>query len=282
MIEWIEANLHPSQLIRTGILVAVLLLGRWLVMLRIRQTQGMSSDMRRQWAAQVRLVVFFFFVLGMMMIWGSQLRTFAISVVAIAAAIVIATKELIMCLSGSILKASGRSFKIGDRVEIGTFRGDVVDQTLLATTLLEVGPGTTIHQHTGRTIVMPNSMLLSMPVVNETYSNEYVLHVFSVPTLDEEDWHDAELALLAAARAECAEFQAEAEQHMNRFVRREGLQPLSVEPRVVLRFDDSKTVILLVRIAVPARKRGRVEQAILRRFLDWRRQQRAVAADGSK
>lgn len=282
MIEWIEANLHPSQLIRTGILVAVLLLGRWLVMLRIRQTQGMSSDMRRQWAAQVRLVVFFFFVLGMMMIWGSQLRTFAISVVAIAAAIVIATKELIMCLSGSILKASGRSFKIGDRVEIGTFRGDVVDQTLLATTLLEVGPGTTIHQHTGRTIVMPNSMLLSMPVVNETYSNEYVLHVFSVPTLDDEDWHDAELALLAAARAECAEFQAEAEQHMNRFVRREGLQPLSVEPRVVLRFDDSKTVILLVRIAVPARKRGRVEQAILRRFLDWRRQQRAVAADGSK
>lgn len=282
MIEWIEANLHPSQLIRTGILVAVLLLGRWLVMLRIRQTQGMSSDMRRQWAAQVRLVVFFFFVLGMMMIWGSQLRTFAISVVAIAAAIVIATKELIMCLSGSILKASGRSFKIGDRVEIGTFRGDVVDQTLLATTLLEVGPGTTIHQHTGRTIVMPNSMLLSTPVVNETYSNEYVLHVFSVPTLDEEDWHDAELALLAAARAECAEFQAEAEQHMNRFVRREGLQPLSVEPRVVLRFDDSKTVILLVRIAVPARKRGRVEQAILRRFLDWRRQQRAVAADGSK
>lgn len=282
MIEWIEANLHPSQLIRTGILVAVLLLGRWLVMLRIRQTQGMSSDMRRQWAAQVRLVVFFFFVLGMMMIWGSQLRTFAISVVAIAAAIVIATKELIMCLSGSILKASGRSFKIGDRVEIGTFRGDVVDQTLLATTLLEVGPGTTIHQHTGRTIVMPNSMLLSMPVVNETYSNEYVLHVFSVPTLDEEDWHDAELALLAAARAECAEFQAEAEQHMNRFVRREGLQPLSVEPRVVLRFDDSKTVILLVRIAVPARKRGRVEQAILRRFLDWRRQRRAVSADGSK
>ncbi|MBO6513539.1 MAG: mechanosensitive ion channel [Phycisphaerales bacterium] len=273
MSEWLEAYLHPNQLIRTGLLLALLILVRWLIIVRLRKVKGMSNDMRRRWAAQVRMALLFFALLGLMMIWGSELRTFAVSVVAIAAAIVIATKELIMCVSGSVLKASGRSFQIGDRVELGDFRGDVVDQTLLTTTILEVGPGTNIHQHTGRTIVVPNSLLLSAPVINETFSNEYVLHVFSVPTIEGEQWNEAEAALLDAARTECAPFQADAERHMLRFVQRQGLESLSVEPRVSLHLNDSKSVVLLARIAVPARRRGRVEQAILRNFLEWRVQQ---------
>lgn len=275
MYEWIESNLHPNQLIRTGLMLAILLLVRWIIIVRLRNNSGMSKDMRRRWAAQIRLALIFFLLLGLMMIWGTELRTFAVSIVAIAAAIVIATKELIMCVSGSILKASGRSFQIGDRVEVGAFRGDVVDQTLLTTTILEVGPGPSIHQHTGRTIVVPNSLLLTAPVVNETFSNEYVLHVFSVPIIEGEQWQEAEAALLQAARAECTEFQEDAEQHMLRFVQRRGLESLSVEPRVSLHIDDSKSIVLLTRIAVPARRRGRVEQAILRRFLDWRLIQQA-------
>lgn len=270
MYEWIETNIHAAQLFRTGIMLAILLLVRWLIIVRLRSNKGMSNDMRRRWVAQVRLALLFFLMLGLMMIWGHELRTFAVSIVAIAAAIVIATKELIMCVSGSILKVSGRSFQIGDRVEVGAFRGDVVDQTLLTTTILEVGPGTNIHQHTGRTIVVPNSLLLTAPVVNETFSNEYVLHVFSVPIIEGEQWDQAEAALLEAARAECADFQEDAEQHMLRFVQRQGLESLSVEPRVSLHVDDSKTIVLLARIAVPARRRGRVEQAIFRRFLGWR------------
>lgn len=282
MYEWIESNLHPNQLIRTGLMLAILLLTRWLIIVRLKNNNGMSKDMRRRWVAQVRLALLFFMMLGLMMIWGNELRTFAVSIVAIAAAIVIATKELLMCVSGSILKVSGRSFQIGDRVEVGAFRGDVVDQTLLTTTILEVGPGPSIHQHTGRTIVIPNSLLLTAPVVNETFSNEYVLHVFSVPIIDGEQWQDAEAALLESAKAECAEFQTDAEQHMLRFVQRQGLESLSVEPRVSLHIDDSKSIVLLARIAVPARRRGRVEQAILRRFLDWRLVQQATQASAKE
>ena len=69
-------------------------------------------------------------------------------------AIVLATKEIIMCLSGAIYRASSGTFKVGDRVEIGAFRGDVIDQTLLATTILEIGPGQAIHQHSGRTVTL--------------------------------------------------------------------------------------------------------------------------------
>lgn len=270
MFEWFERSLHLQQLISSGVLVLALILGRWLMLVRLRGADGMSNDMRRRWSAQVRNVVLLLFLLGMTLIWGAELRTLALSVVAIAAAIVIATKELIMCVSGTILKASGRSFQIGDRIEIGTNRGDVVDQTLLTTTILEVGPGNTIHQHSGRTVVIPNSLLLTMPVINETFSDSYVLHAFSIPLSSKLDWKEAESALLDACREECKAFIAEAEIHMNRFVRNHGLQPLDVAPRVAMRLDDAEHVVLLARIAVPARRKGRIEQAILRRFLEWR------------
>lgn len=282
MPDWIQNTLPPDQLIRTGVLIAVLFLGRWFVLTRLRKSDGMSMDLRRRWAAQVRLVTLLLLLLGGFVIWGAELQTFALSIVAIAAAIVIATKELIMCVSGTVLKASGRSFQIGDRIEIGTFRGDVVDQTLLTTSILEVGPGTTIHQHTGRTIVLPNSMLLASPVVNETFSDEFMLHVFTVSLAEHEDWREAERVVLAASQSECKSYLAEAMSHMDRLVRREGLEPLSVEPRVTLRLDDPAKIVLLVRVPVPARKKGRIEQAILRRFLEWRAKQPKVApASGS-
>lgn len=270
MLEWFENSFHLQQLISSCVLIIALILGRWLMLARLRAADGMSSDIRRRWNAQVRNVVLLLFLLGMTMIWGAELRTLALSVVAIAAAIVIATKELIMCVSGTILKASGKSFQIGDRIEIGAYRGDVVDQTLLTTTILEVGPGNTIHQHSGRTVVIPNSLLLSVPVINETYSDSYVLHAFSVPLSAKLNWKEAESALLDACREECKSFIAEAEEHMTRFVRNRGLQPLDVAPRVTMRLDDADQVVLLARIAVPARRKGRIEQAILRKFLEWR------------
>ncbi len=269
--------IHIGQAVRTLVLLLIVFFGRWIVLSRLRRAEGMSTDMRRRWSSQVRLIAMLFLLLGLMVIWGAELKTFALSVVAIAAAIVIATKELIMCVSGSLLRASGKSFKIGDRVEIGAFRGDVVDQTLLTTSLLEVGPGANIHQHSGRMVILPNSLLLSTPVVNETFADEFALHAFSVPIAPDESWKAAEAALLEAARVECSGFLVEAQRHMEQTVRRQGLEPLSVEPRVTLRLEDPTRISLLVRIAVPVRRKGRIEQAVLRRYLTIREETKNVA-----
>ena len=39
------------------------------------------------------------------------------------------------------MRATSRSFKLGDRIEIGDYRGDVIDYNLFTTTILETGPG---------------------------------------------------------------------------------------------------------------------------------------------
>lgn len=120
----------------------------------------------------------------------------ALSLIAFAVAFVVAIKELFMCLSGSVLKTSSGAFRVGDRIQVRDFRGDVIDQTLLSTTLLEVGPGKLTHQRTGRKLVLPKSLFISDPVTNESFIHAYGLHVFTVPIKLEDDWQAARQVLI--------------------------------------------------------------------------------------
>ena len=99
VIAWIQDHLVSTHVLSTSVLVLVLIAARWIVLRRLRLADGLSADLRRRWAAQVRTAALLVLALGLMIIWGAELKTFAISIVAIAAAIVIATKELIMCVS---------------------------------------------------------------------------------------------------------------------------------------------------------------------------------------
>jgi small-conductance mechanosensitive channel len=193
---------------------------------------------------------------------------------AFAVAAVIATKELILCASGSLVRASGNAYGIGDRVEIAGSRGEVVDLSILTTTLLEMGPAP-MHQFTGRTVVIPNSVLLSHAVVNESYDDKVDLHIIRVPLDEGEDWEHAERLLLEAARIECGSFIEEARTHLRRVEARRGVEAPSVDPRVTVQLPDPGQITLLLRVATPARRKGRVEQAVLRRYL---RSRRPVAA----
>ena len=251
----------------TLLLIAVVMVLRGMLARAIRRSETLPSGVRRRWLVQVRNGAILLLLLGLVVIWAAELRLMAVSLFAVAAATVIATKELIQCFSGSLLKTISRGFCLGDRIEITGLRGDVIDHNALTTTILEIGPNDLTQQHTGRAIVFPNSMLLDKPVINETFTDEYVLHVFKVPINMDNDWRYAEKGLLEAARQQCDPFLTEARGHFQRLGKDRGLATLSVEPRVSVSIPKAGELELIVRIAVPARRKGRIEQEILRSFL---------------
>lgn len=222
-----------------------------------------AQDLRRKWIVQSRNGLILLFILGFLFIWGEELRTFAISVVAIAAALVIATKELILCVTGSILKSGASSFNLGDRIQIKDFRGDVIDQNLLATTILEVGPGKLSQQRTGRVTVIPNALFLSEPLINESFTHNYVLHVFTVPFKREENWKAAQQAIQETTDTYCAPYLEDARHFMEKLSDRRGLDVPSVDPRVRISVPAAGEVHLVVRFPVKTSERSFMEQAIL-------------------
>jgi small-conductance mechanosensitive channel len=223
--------------------------------------------MRRRWSVNIRNSVVLLVAFAVAGIWLDVLRTVGAWVALAAVAFVVATKEFIMCIGGSILRAATNAYSVGDRVEIGEYRGDVIDLNLFTTTILEVGPAPTFHQRTGRAIVLPNSIFMEKGVVNESYMRQFVVHVFSVPLKIESDWQRAEAVLLGAANAECASFLDEAKRYMDEMEKHHSLESLPTQPRVAIEMPDPSRVNLMVRFPSPVGRRGRLEQAILRRFI---------------
>ena len=228
----------------------------------------LSGDMRRRWSVTIRSTLILVSIIGLAIIWAPQLQNFAVSLIAIAVAFVLATKELLDCLIGSFFRTVSNAYTIGDRIEINGIRGNVVDHNFLTTTLLEIGPGQTSHQYTGRAIVIPNNQILSHVLTNETYSKDYRLHVITVPLSTDDDWKVAEHILLEAAQEECQPYIHEARKKMKALEGKAWLDAPSVEPRVTVQLPEPGCINLLVRVPCPTPFPSRLEQAILKKFLN--------------
>lgn len=249
-------------LVSTGLLMLAIVILRTLTARFIRR-HVTSSELRGRLLMNFRNGFLLLGILGLALIWGDQIRSLALSIVAIAVAFVVATKELILCISGAILKSGAGSFNLGDRIQVKDFRGDVIDQTLLATTILEVGPGKTGQQRTGRMIVIPNALFVAEPVINESFTDHWDFHIFTVPFKREDDWQAAQKALLAAANRHCAPYLESVRKYMNKVGERRGMEVPSVDPRVSLQVPVASEIHLTVRLPTKSGQRSYIEQAIL-------------------
>lgn len=261
-------SLRNLLIVSIGWAIFILLLRT--VTLRLLLGRGddqVKEEDRLRWRQRTIQLALLLLVGGLLFIWGTELKTMALSALALAVAGVIATKELILCVLGSVLRAASNSYSIGDRIEIAGHRGDVIDFGLFSTTILEVGQ---VHRRTGRAVTIPNSVLLTQAVINESFTDEYVLHSFELPLHADGEWQEAERFLLANARRICEEDREHAEKYMRRVARAHGLAPSNVEPHVSLRVLEPDRITFLVRVPTAARNKGRTEQALVRAFLEWR------------
>jgi len=260
-----------AKFIATVVLVVLLMGIRYGVARYIRRARrDWTSQQRLRWIGTSRIFFSIIALLGVIYLWGETIQGFAVSVFAIAFAIVFSVKELCMCFNGSLVRFRGKFFDVGDRIQIGKIRGDVIETTLLSTTVQEIGTGPANHMYTGRTISFANNLFLTEPVRNESFlENFYMLHI-EVPVYLAEGWQEAKKLLLKVAQEEVMPFLTQAKRSMRRLERRLGLEMPSVEPHVTMQMSAPDVVTLHLRMASPSHLKERLEQVILSRYLEQR------------
>ena len=271
--QWLKWFTNPeSDLLRNSVaslifLAIVVLLRIGLVRLLVYRS-SLSHEVRRRWLVTIRNGVIFTIIAGLIVIWSYEISHFALSLAAIAVAIVIALKELLLCFTGSIYRAGANAYSVGDCIEINGMRGDVIDQNMFSTTILELGPGFGTRQYTGRAVILPNALLLNSALISESYMGEFVVHFISIHLSVRDDWRRAEEILLKAGQEVCAPYMEKAQAHMMSLEKKHWIDTPSVKPRVTFYSVEQDKIKLLLRIPAPARRKGRLEQAIMRRFLE--------------
>jgi hypothetical protein len=152
-----------DEILSTIVISAALLVGkRFALRLAGRAVKG---DQVRLRAIDVQLkfataVVGFFTLLS---IWGPELKTLALSLTAIAAALIVTNKEMLMGVIGSLTRRAGL-FRVGDIVEINGLRGEVVDHGFFSTTLAELRADRIRPAPDSRLLFLPNAFLITQPV----------------------------------------------------------------------------------------------------------------------
>jgi small-conductance mechanosensitive channel len=187
----------------------------------------------------------------------------------LGAGLAIASQEMIGSLIAGFNIWVGNIYGVGDRVRVGEVVGDVMDISLLRTTVMEVGDWVKADQYTGRVVTVANRMVWVNPVYNYTRYWGYLWDEITLPITYESDWQRAAEIMLEHWQMYTEEMQADAEAKLSRMIDRFPLKETKVEPTLYFALTDN-WIELTLRFVVDAQERrkviGRLHRDLLQHF----------------
>ncbi len=113
----------------------------------------------------------------------------------LSAGIAIALRDPLVNLAGWVFIIFSKPFSVGDRIEIGGIKGDVIDIRTSQISLLEIGNWIDADQSTGRIIHIPNGWFLTKSLANYTQRFNFIWNEIPVLITFESDWLKAKSIL---------------------------------------------------------------------------------------
>jgi small-conductance mechanosensitive channel len=191
---------------------------------------------------------------------------FAVFIGILGAGIAFASQEVIGSFAGYLNIVTGSLYQIGDRIRIGDVVGDVMDITLLRTTLMEIGEWVKADQYTGRIVSVANRTVFASPVFNYTQRFHFLWDEIAIPITYNSDWRRAGELMLEHGREYSSILLPEAEGELRQMKERYPLEETVVEPTLYMLMTDN-WIEMTLRYIVEARKRRPVRAKLHRELL---------------
>jgi len=198
-----------------------------------------ASKARYSFKKTVSILYLVFLVAVVINIWVDSTQNLLVSYGIIAAGLAVSLQDLFKNFVGGIIIFVTGIYRVGDRIEINSKRGDVIDIDILYTTLMEMGEWMSGDQATGRLIVIPNGFILSGHVSNYTKDHDFLWDDISIPITYDSDWKEAVNKILAVVRKETDKVAEGAAQNLSKLEEKYYLPRRVVEPAVFITLTDN-------------------------------------------
>lgn len=150
------------------------------------------------------------------------------------AGFVVALQDVIASFVGWFGITFSRLYTVGDRIQIGDTKGEVIDVSLLRTTLMETGNWVSGDLYNGRIARVPNCFVLKGPVYNSSQGFRFVWDEIKVPFTTESDHNFAKEMLRGVAKEVIAQFLVDAEKAWKRVTDNFQIENPRLDPIVAL------------------------------------------------
>lgn len=271
LTKWIEENLGLTPAFQYKIeasLLIILLL--WLIrILAGRLVFRKVSDVRNQyrWRKGINYVTFWLGFALVAALWFQAFHSVGTFLGLLSAGLTIALRDLVAGAAGWLFILWRRPFEVGDRIQIGEHRGDVIDLRVFQFTLLEIGNWVDSDQSTGRIIHVPNGRVLSDVLANYSKGFQFIWDEIPVLITFESNWRKGKQILQGIADKHCEKLSKEAEKRVKEAARRFMIFYNTLTPTVYTSVRDSGVLLTIRYLCRPQRRRGS-KQAIWEDILD--------------
>ena len=178
-------------------------------------------------------------------VYSDQLGGLTVAFGVAGAGVAFALQEVIASVAGWVAVSFGGFYRVGDRVQLGGIKGDVIDIGILRTTIMQMGEWVNADQYNGRIVRVANSFVFKEPVFNYSGEFPFLWDEVLLPLRHGSDVAEARRLILAVAETVVGSFSREAEGAWEPMTRRYLIEKASVQPMLAMAFDANGIQITL-------------------------------------
>jgi small-conductance mechanosensitive channel len=200
-------------------------------------------------------------------LFSDRLGGLTITLGVAGAGIAFALQEVVASVAGWVALSFGNFYRVGDRVQLGGIRGDVIDIGVLRTTIMEIGDWVKGDAYNGRIVRVANSFVFKEPVFNYSGEFPFLWDEIIVPIKYGSDYHLAREIIERVADETVSDYARSAEAAWEPVTHRYLIERASVRPGVTMTANQN-WIEFTLRYVVDYKQRRSTKDRLFTRILE--------------
>ncbi|WP_084600662.1 mechanosensitive ion channel family protein [Methanolacinia paynteri] len=194
--------------------------------------------------------------------WIDDPKEIVLTLGVIVGAVLIALRDFIQNIIGSLMVLVTGIFRIGDKIQIRGVYGLVMDIGIFRTTMMQLDPESGDHP-TGEIVTIPNGIIFKENVTNTSRHLSVVTDEIRITLPFSADLEKARDLLIGAVQKHNPEIEKCAADEIGRLSGGKNLHSIEVEPIVNLQLSDNG-IIFILKYFTTSKDRAAIKTAIIR------------------
>lgn len=225
------------------------------------------GDRRYRVRKMVVATAYIIILIFITVLFADRLKHVGFAVGLFGAGVVVALQDVIASFGGFIAIEFSNLYRVGDRIQVNETRGDVLDISVMRTTVLETGNWVSGDLYNGRIARIPNNAVLKGLVFNYSQGFRFVWDEIKIKLTSTSDHQHAREMLLRIAKETVSDYLVEAQGSWKRMVENYRIENPLLEPTVTLQASGGSLEFSLSYI-VDYTKRTSVKDKLFTKIVD--------------
>ena len=227
-----------------------------------------KEDIQRYKAnKRISLIMIISALIFIAIIWAASFSSITTMLGLLSAGIALALKDPISSVVGWFDITGAKLYSVGDRIEINNVKGDVIDISMMTTSLIEIGNWVDGEQSTGRIVRFPNNWVFNHDLYNYTQAFPYIWTEVSITITFESDWIKASEIFTDVLKEIVGDLPREVERAVRDAQENFLIHYRNFDPIVYVKIEDSG-IELIGRFLIDVRRRRTAESKVFSKLLE--------------